>query len=107
MKFVLEERDEKFINGLNKDIAENKNNTPFVPLSVDDMDKRYYIEFKCSDIAKANNFILTLLNHNEEFQQHIKDTLGIDVLALNYRGLGDISDIKEDLIKVVNKLERM
>ena len=43
MKFVLEERDEKFINNLQKDIDEGKVND--LPMIVNKLDKSYYIEF--------------------------------------------------------------
>lgn len=106
MKFILEERDERLINAINKDI-EAGIDLDTLPLYVSRTDKKYYIEFKCSDTAKANNFINFLMNPNPEIQQYVKDSLGIDVLALNFRGLGDLSELKNDLQKLITKLDNM
>ena len=106
MKFILEKCDENLINNINKDINAGVD-LDTLPVYLSRTDKRYYIEFKCNDIAKANNFICLLMNPNPEIQQYVKDSLGIDVLGLNFRGIGDISELKEDVLKLLNKLERM
>lgn len=106
MKFILEKGDENIINGINKDINDGID-LDTLPLYLSRTDKKYYIEFKCADIAKANAFICLLMNPKPEIQQYVKDSLGIDVLALNFRGLGDLTDIKEDLRKLLDKLEDM
>ena len=103
MKFVLDERDENFIRRVNEDI--NNGESPI--LYVNELNRKYYIEFECTDIGKANAFVHKLLGNHNDDGKDVEDNLGIRVNALNYKGLGDLTDIKEDLRKLLYKLDQM
>ena len=103
MKFILDEKDGNFIKRINEDIA---NKTDYIPLIVNELGKNYYIQFEVTDIAKACNFITCLLYHNETRKQ-AEEILGIKMTALNYSGLGDLSEVKEELRKLLYKVENL
>ena len=103
MKFILDEKDGNFIKRINEDIADKTNN---VPLIVNQFNKNYYIQFEVTDIAKACNFITCLLYYDETRKQ-AEEILGIKMTALNYSGLGDLSEVKEDLRKLLDKVEKL
>lgn len=100
MKFVLEEGDERFINNINRAIEEGEMPPLFVPRK----DTRYYIEFECIDIAKANVFTYALM-HNDK---SLKEQLGIDVRCIAYSGpdrkIDKLKKLLEDVIKQLDDL---
>ena len=102
MKFVLEERDTNYIDKINKDIQYGE----CPPLFVNQIGKRYYIEFECTDIAKANNFVFDMMNSRNEEQ--LEEVLGIRVNCINYcNGDTKLNELKETLKDFLYKLENM
>ena len=100
MKFVLEEGDERFINNINRSIEEGE----LPPLFVSRTDTRYYIEFECTDIAKANAFVYTLMNNDKS----LKEDIGIDVKCIAYSHPDrKISKLKKLLQNVIEQLDRL
>ena len=100
MKFVLEEGDERFINNVSRNIEEGE----MLPLLVSRTNTRYYIEFECTDIAKANAFVYTLMNNNES----LKEGIGIDVKCVAYSHPDrKISKLKKLLQNVIEQLDRL
>ena len=104
MKIVLEEDDLKYIDKVNLDLAEG--NCP--PLFVNLINHYYYINFTCTDIAKANNFIMELLSPIRETQTNIEETCGIRVNSINYcHGDTKITELKNYLRDIISELDRM
>lgn len=97
MKIVLEESDLKYVDRVNEDLFDGK----CPPLIVNEVGKEYYINFTCLDIAKANNFILELLQPHD-----IKEsTTGIHVNSINYcNGDNKINELKEYLKSFLDQL---
>lgn len=106
MKFVLEEHDQRTIDNINKDIREKDENRL---LFIDHIGSKYYIEFECVDVAKANVFAYTMMNPSIEKHKEIKETLGIDITAISYTSPRDreIENLKHDLKELLFKLEQM
>jgi len=102
MQFVLDEKDNSFIERLNRDLQNNEN----VPLFVNNIGKNYYINFTCEDIAKANLFILTLMQSANS--EYLKDTLGITINSINYcHGDNKIAELKDMLTSFIERLDNM
>lgn len=100
MKIIFDEKDENLINAINEDISKGE----LPPLFINEFNKKYYLEFECVDIAKANLFIHKMLGCDKD---NVPEDLGIKPNAINYRGLGDLTDVKETLRNLLAKLEDM
>ena len=106
MKIILEEKDLRFVENINKDIEEVGLNN--IPLYVNECDRNYYINFSCIDIAKANRFVLMLMTSDQETREMIEDTFGIRVNSLNYcHGDNRVAELKEYLQEFINRLDQM
>ena len=104
MKIILEEDDLKYIDKINLDLAEGE----CPPLFVNQLNQDYYINFTCTDIAKANSFIMELLSSIRETQDNIEETCGIRVNSVNYcHGDTKITELKDYLRDVISELDRM
>lgn len=104
MRFELSEKDKRFIEGVNKDLSEGEN----IPLFINEVGRRYYINFECLDVAKANLFALILLSSNPETEKNVEEVLGIRVNSLNYfDGDTRIGELKNYLREFLEKLEGM
>ena len=103
MKFILEEHDQRNIDNINKDIQDGQDPPLFVSGAPG---KRYYLEFETTDIAKANIFVVNMMNSNNA--EYIEETLGINIKCIAYSGPDrKIDSIKEFLRNALNELERM
>lgn len=103
MKFILEEKDLKNIDNINKDLQDGIN----IPLFVTgDPGRKYNIEFQVSDVAKANTFVANMmLHHNADY---IRETLGIEIKCIDYSGADrKIDSLKRVLRNALNELEQM
>ena len=93
MKIEFTERDTDIINAIDEDLR----NSSDPVLLVDELNKDYWIRFKVTDIAKANNFINQLyLNKIENIDT--KDDLGIDVRSI---------DFSHDVDRIIGRLENL
>lgn len=104
MKLVLDERDKKFESRV------NSGEFPRNHLLYNKTDKEYSINFKIKDLAKANNFLFTLINFSgdpsEETKQLIEAT-GIDVTVINYYpaiSSQNVDSIKAQLQAIIDSL---
>lgn len=104
MKLVLDERDKKFESRV------NSGEYPRNHLLYNETDKEYSINFKIKDLAKANNFLFTLINFSgdpsEETKQLIEAT-GIEVTVANYFPATsdfDKAELKRRLQEIVDSL---
>jgi hypothetical protein len=103
MKIELSEIDKENIESINKTIEDG--NEPC--LFINNVGADYFINFTCTDIAKANIFIATLLS-NTENSKKIQDTLGIKVNSINYcEGDTKIAALKNYLTNFLEMLENM
>lgn len=103
MKFILEEHDLRNIDNINKDIQDGQDPPLFVSYTPG---KRYYLEFETTDIAKANTFVVNMMNSNNA--KYIEEILGINIKCIAYSGPDrKIDSIKEFLRNALNELERM
>ncbi len=104
MKFILEDRDQRNIDNINKDLQGGINDCPLFVSG--EPGKKYYLEFEVTDIAKANTFVANMLLTSKS--KEVRDTLGIDIKCLAYSGPDrKIDGIKEFLRNALNELERM
>lgn len=104
MKIELDENDLSYINKINKDLENGEQ----IPLFVGEKGKRYFIEFTCEDIAKANAFIMMFMNPNAEKVQELKDKFGIKVECISYcTGDTKREELKRYLRKMLQELEDM
>lgn len=101
MRIIITEKDRNMIDLINEDLKGNKD----IPLLLNKTDKDYWIRFRVTDIAKANNFIWQLFYDKfEDIDEGcIKREFGLDIKALDY------SNHKRDLIDrlrlFINELE--
>ena len=102
MKIELEEKDINYINRVNEDIS----NGELPPLFVNEVGRDYFINFKCLDRAKANSFILSLLNPARS--KEMEEKFGIQFNSLNYcEGDNKIATLKEYLRSFLDTLENI
>lgn len=75
MKIIFDEKDQKYIENINKDIE------TFPPIPINSLnDKKYALVFTATDLAKASCFILNMFDSE---RGEIEDTLGIRVVELS------------------------
>ena len=104
MKFILEETNKRLIDNINEDIKSGE----MPPLFVSEFDRKYCLEFKIIDIAKANSFIMDMMTHNPDIRKEIEDKLGIEVTAVKYdNGNAQVDNLKSLLREVLERLENM
>lgn len=102
MKIILEEKDKNYAERVNT--AFNEGNKEFMT-PIYSKDKKYYIEFTCTDIGKANAFIMAFL-FNDDNSKELEEEIGINVTALNYKLLtkDSVNEILQDTIRKIEEL---
>lgn len=102
MIIELENEDLSYIEKINEDLKANED----IPLLIGKKGKRYFIEFICEDVAKANNFAAMLMNPKREKVQELNDKFGISIKSLNFC-IGDskTKELKKYLKAFIEKLE--
>lgn len=104
MKIELDENDLSYIKKINKDLEDGEQ----IPLFISEKGRRYFIEFTCEDIAKANSFVMMLMNPNAEKIQELKDKFGIRIECISYHARdAKREELKRYLREVLQELERM
>lgn len=104
MKIEFDENDLNYIEKINEDLKAGEK----IPLFVGTVGKRYFIEFTCEDIAKANAFAMMFMNPNIEKVKELKDKLGITVNCINYCSSDSKrEELKRYLEKILYELEQM
>ena len=102
MQFILEENDIKYIERINQDIDNIKD----LPLYLNQYNRKYCIEFECTDIAKANSFVVDLMNPRNE--EKLNENLGIRICSIRYDNNRSILDnLKTELRTLLEKLDQM
>lgn len=100
MKIILEEREKKLAENINKDLENGEN----IPLFLPRKNTKYYLEFTCNDIGKANAFANYFMRPDEN---NISKELGIDITAINYSPGAKIETVKNILTDALRKLEEL
>lgn len=106
MKIILEKGEKNLIDNINKDLEDNKE-IPF--LFINKKGSKYYLEFECDDIAKANTFVMYMMSPNKEMQENIRENFGINITAFSYCSPKEreIENLKNILRETLEKLENM
>lgn len=101
MKIVLEDGDLEYIKKINQNLLENKEHPIFCSEK-----KNYSFSFDVRDIAKANAFVLFLMDPKMEKQ--IEDTAGIRAISVG-SSMGDrkLHSLKNMLQEFLENLERI
>lgn len=103
MKIEYEEKDKDYITLINDDIANNKD----IPKFINEKGKRYYVEFTCNDIAKANLFVNYLLSPNPDYAAKINELFGIRIECLsNCSGDSKRDELKRMLEEFLRQLNQ-
>lgn len=103
MKIEFDEKDLDYIDTINKSLESGENIPIFIPEK-----GRYFIEFTCEDIAKANAFAMMFMNQNVEKVKELKEKLGITVNCISYcSGDSKREELKRYLEKMLRGLEQM
>lgn len=104
MKIEFDENDLNYIEKINEDLKAGEQ----IPLFIGTKGKRYYIEFTCEDIAKANAFAMMFMNPNAEKVQELKEKLGITVNCISYcSGDSKRGELKHYLQRMLQELEQI
>lgn len=104
MKIEFDENDLKYIEKINEDLKSGEQ----IPLLVGTVGKRYFIEFTCEDVAKANAFAMMFMDPNVEKIRELKERLGITVNCISYcSGDSKREELKRYLEKMLRELEQM
>lgn len=100
MKVVMDLQDKDYIERINHMLQGEED----LPLLLTEKNKKYYIEFECDDLAKANAFISNLVFQIEE---HTQDT-GITATALKYSIISrqEVEGILQEAMRKINDLWR-
>lgn len=104
MKIEFDKNDLSYIEKINKDLEAGEQ----IPLFIGEEGKRYFIEFTCEDIAKANAFAMMFMNPNTEKVQELKDKFGIKVECINYcTGDTKKEELKRYLQRMLQEMDGM
>lgn len=105
MKIILEEREKNLIDNINKDLEDNKD----IPLFINKKGSKYYLEFECDDVAKANTFAMYMMAPNKEIQENIRENFGINITAFSYCSPKEreIENLKNVLRETLDTLENL
>lgn len=102
MKIELEEEDLKYIQSINNDLSAGED----IPLFINEPQKRYFIEFTCEDVARANAFVMMFMNPNIGKVKELREKFGITVNAISYcRGDTKLNELKQYLQSFLQTLE--
>lgn len=103
MKIEFDQKDLDYIDTINKALENGENIPMFIPEK-----GRYFIEFTCEDIAKANAFAMMFMSPNTEKVQELKEKLGITVNCISYcSGDSKREELKRYLQGMLRDLEQM
>lgn len=100
MKVLLEEKDKKYSKAINDAL----NNGEDIPIPITKKDKKYYLEFICDDIGKANAFAMYFIHNNADIEE-ISNILGISNVTLKSNINSNADDIKKILSVVYNEID--
>lgn len=104
MKIELDEKDLKYIQNINEGLSNGENLPVFIP----EKGKRYFIEFTCEDVAKANAFAMMFMNPNPEKVTELREIFGITVNCISYcNGDSKLSELKQYLQSFLQSLENI
>lgn len=104
MKVVLSDGDKRYIDWLNERLAAGKE----TPIITDQVGGTYFINFTCTDAAKANCFVLNLLENSEEARKNLEENCGIKINSINFcEGDNKVAALKENLREFLAKLEAL
>lgn len=100
MKFIAEEKDKKYTKAINTAFENNES----VPVFLSEKNKKYYLEFTCTDLGKANAFIMNLMSTS---CINTEEDLGIEVLNVTYSldpKIDRAKAILENALREINEL---
>lgn len=102
MRIEFDENDLRYIERINEGLKAGEQ----IPLFIGTVGKRYFIEFTCEDIAKANAFAMMLMHPSAEKVQELKEKLGITVNCISYcSGDSMKQELKKYLEKMIHELD--
>ena len=103
MKIILDDVDINYINCVKEEMKNGKER----PLIVGNQPgNNYYLNFTVTDVVKANNFILTLLDSSPEYRKELEEVAGICVNSFNFcSGDTKINRLKDILQSFINQLD--
>ncbi len=102
MKIQFDKKDINYINNIN----DNLKNGEDIPLFINEVGRKYYLEFTCTDIALANCFIMNLFDPN--LNKKLKENFGLELEMLRYHnGDSKIEELKEKLQLFINELDNL
>ena len=99
MKIEFDEKDREYIDRINKDLEAGED----IPLFINQVGNTYYINFTCTDVAKANAFVMEFLRPRGNMEE-----FGIHVNSLNFcEGDNKVYQLKEYLQNFLNQLDEI
>ena len=104
MDIIMSDKDKIFIDNVNEDLKENKNECILI---ANEIGKDYSLNFKVLDIAKANAFLYSIvLQQDTEKLKEIRDTIGIEFTSISY-GYREKERIKSILKDAIREIDRI
>lgn len=97
MKIEFEEKDNIFIDNINKEL----NNENKLALFIDKKDRNFYLEFTCTDVAKANAFLMYFMINAS--CKELEEKFGIRLSSLKY-SLANTNELKDRLQSIIDEL---
>lgn len=98
MKIILDEKDKRYANRINEAL----DNDESIPIYLTRKNTKYYLEFSCTDIGKANAFIMHFMDKNTDIEK-ISNEVGINIIGISSNN--SIKDsINEILTDAINKI---
>lgn len=99
MKIILDEKDKRYANCINEALENNET----VPIYLTRKNTKYYLEFTCTDVGKANAFIMHFMDKNADIEK-INNEVGINVIGVSSNN--SIKDsINEILANTISKID--
>lgn len=102
MKIDIDENDKRYVNEINECLAAGED----IPLFISEKGRKYYFEFTCEDVGKANLFAVMLMNPSPEKVKELNENFGITVNAISYKDPApNVHKIKELLQLLSQELD--
>lgn len=105
MKIIFDEKDKSFAERINTALEED--NDEIFPLLLSRKGTKYYLEFECTDIGKANAFAWNFMRSNCKDVLELEEEIGIKVTAINYSIGSKIDETRNILQEAIDKINNL
>ena len=95
MEIKFNDQDRRYAEAINEAIEKGEE----CPVHLSDGKGTYYLKIECTDIGKANAFIMNFMQPNEDRVKKLEEQTGIRILSANYSIFSKLKEISKDAVQ--------